>query len=232
MQVAWVPELLRVRTATDRDAGPAAPSPDPGVPAAPPSKDGAKAKAPRPLLRGLEIPRENEKPILVYFHWPHEDGARGKQVVKFCSGPMDDEAFVRVSPLYLCVEINTKDSEPRLVEEAKVTGTPAVLVCDPEGGIVWRTDDTGLSGKALAAALRRVLQEEFPARWAEVEKEMKFQRETISGARRLLAARKTEEAVRDLGLIIDSEVRFTEEWTEARRLLKEAEKKAEEAEGR
>ena len=40
-----------------------------------------KAEEPALVIRGLELPRDGEKPVLVYFHWPHEDGEKGKRVV-------------------------------------------------------------------------------------------------------------------------------------------------------
>ncbi|NUN52976.1 MAG: hypothetical protein HUU06_09360 [Planctomycetaceae bacterium] len=166
--------------------------------------------------------------MLVYFHWPHEDGDRGKRIVKFCGGPLDDEAFVRTAPLFHCVEVNTKDSEANLVAEAKVTTTPALLLCAPDGTIFWRSEDAKVSGKALAAALRKALAEEMPARWAEIEKEMKFQVETLREGKALAARKKWEDAAFALRQVVGSDVRFTGEWEEARTLLREAEAKAEE----
>lgn len=232
MQVQWVAELLRVRTATD-GAAPVTGTPEAPEAGKPEAGKAAEKTETRPRLRGLDLPRNGEKPVLVYFHWPHEDGDRGKRIVKFCSGPMDDEAFVRMTPLFHCVEVNTRDSESRLVEEAKVASTPALLVCAPDGTIVWRSDDGRLSGKALAASLRKVLQEEFPGRWTEIEKEMKFQKETLAEARALSAQRRHEDAAFALRQVVGSDVRFTEEWAEARKVLADVERRVErEAEGR
>jgi hypothetical protein len=178
------------------------------------------------VLRGLDLPRALEKPVLVYFHWPHEDGARGKQVLKFCNGPLDDEAFVRVTPLFHCVEVNVRDSEQRLVEESRVKGTPALAVCRPDGTILWRAEEPPTAGKALAATLQRVLRERLPELWAGVEKEIAEQRKNLAEARRLLAANKEEEGLGFLNLVVGSDVRFTDAWAEAVKTLRETEKRA------
>jgi hypothetical protein len=222
--VQWTPMLLKGRTVTGGDEpAPEAPAPDAA----------AKKDAPEEflgMLRGLALPRELEKPVFVYFHWPHEDGDQGKRIVKFCNGPLDDQLFIRTSALFYCVEINTRDSVQRFVEEAKVRGTPTVMVCRADGTIVWRSEDATLSGPVLAATLRKVVQEKFPSRWTEVEKEMKVQKDALAEARKNLAEKKTEEAFGSLGIAVDSFVRFTEEWTDARKLLadlqKDMEKKA------
>jgi hypothetical protein len=183
-----------------------------------------------PVLRGLDLARVGEKPILVYFHWPHEDGAKGKQVLRFCGGPLDDEAFVRVTALFHCVEVNTRDSDAKLVEEAKVRQTPSILLCRPDGAILWRTEDTALTGKVLAEALKRVLREKLPKRWEAIEKEIAEQRRNVAEARRLLAAGKDEEGMGFVNLVVGSDVRFTDAWAEAVRTLREREMKAAEAE--
>ncbi len=210
--------LLRLRTATG-EAQPA----EPASPATPP-----KAGEERVYLRGLTLPRDLEKPVLVYFHWPHEDGERGRRVVKFCSGPLDDEAFVRVTSMFHCVEVNTRDSESSLVEEAKVRATPSLFVCRPDGSIVWRSEDTGISGKVLAGVLRKVLKDRLPETWAGVEKEIAAQRASLAEARRLFAEKKGEDAMAAVNLVVNSDVRFTDEWAEAVRVLREQEKKAQE----
>ncbi len=237
-------EILRVRTTTGEalpgvsgpgSAGEAGDAKEGETPATPAGKvdpagkaEKVEKKEERPLLRGLVLPRDNEKPILVYFHWPHEDGDRGKRIVKFCSGPLDDEAFVKVAPLFHCIEVNTRDSEEKLVAEAKVAATPALLVCAPDGTIVWRSEDPKLSGKVLAAALRRVVEAEFPERWERIAKEMKSQAESLKEGKAHAAQKKWEEAAFSFRWIVGSDVRFTEEWAEARRLLVEADRKLEE----
>ena len=232
LSVKWFPELLRIRTATGEAEPGAAPEAKPGAapeakPEEKPAASGEKKPAEvLPTLRGLELPRGNEKPVLVYFHWPHEDGARGKQVVKFCNGPLDDEAFVRVTSLFHCVEVNTRDSDVKLVEEAKVRTTPSILLCRADGAILWRTEDTALSGKGLAETVKRVLREKFPDQWAAVEKEVAEQKKNLSEARRLFAAGKDEEAMTFVNLVVGSEVRFTDAWAEGVKTLREEEKKA------
>jgi hypothetical protein len=223
--IRWYPVLLRVRTATGTEKAPA-PEAKPDPSAAP---EGEKAED-LGTLRGLEIPRAAEdKPIFVYFHWPHEDGERGRRIVKFCSGPLDDPVFIRMTPLFNCVEVNTRDSEPRLVEEAKVRTTPAVLVCRPDGSIVWRSDESTLGGRALADALKGVLRTRFPAYWEGIEKQAAEQKKALAEARRLFAAKKTDEAMGTLYPILDSDVRFTDEWAQAVKIVREEEKKAAEA---
>ncbi len=207
-----------MRTATGEAEAEPAPAPE--------AKAEAKPAEVLPTLRGLELPRGNEKPVLVYFHWPHEDGARGKQVVKFCNGPLDDEVFVRVTSLFHCVEVNTRDSDVKLVEEAKVRTTPSIFVCRPDGAILWRTEDTALSGRALAETLKKVLREKFPKVWESVEKEVAEQKKNLSEARRLFAAGKDEDAMTFVNLVVGSEVRFTDAWAEGVKTLREQEKKA------
>jgi len=224
--IRWYPVLLRVRTATGAEEKPPAPEAKPD-PAAAAAEEKAEDLG---TLRGLELPRATEeKPIFVYFHWPHEDGDRGRRIVKFCSGPLDDPLFIRVTPLFTCVEVNTKDSEQRLVEEAKVRNTPAVLVCRPDGTIVWRSDESALGGRALAEALKGVLRSRFPAYWEGIEKQAAEQKKAFAEARRLLAAKRTEEAMGTLYPIVASDVRFTDEWAQAVKIVREEEKRIEEA---
>jgi hypothetical protein len=232
--VLWNPELLRVRTATVESEEPAAPAPEKDGKAndgKAPEKDAPKAaeaeKEPElGTVRGLELPRGLEKPVLVYFHWPHEDGERGRRVVKFCKGPLDDEVFVRVTRLFHCVEVNTRDSEARLVEEAGVRSTPSLVVCRPDGKVVWRSEEPGSNGRALAETMKKVLRERFPAAWEGVQKTAEAQKTALAAARRLVEAKKPEEAMAAAGAIVDSDVRFTEEWAAAVKLYRDLEKKA------
>jgi hypothetical protein len=240
--VRWYPSLLRVRTATNGpDEEEEAPEPgtdagDPAAPAGGEGKDGdaaadgsAEKRADLGSIRGLDLPRGLDKPLLVYFHWPHEDGERGRRVVKYCSGPLDDEAFVRVTPLFHCVEVNVRDSEERLVAESGLRGTPSMAVCRPDGTILWKTEEAAGNGRALAETLKKVLRTRFAPGWERIEKEAKEQKVHLADARRHLAARKTEEALASLNLVVNSDVRFTDEWAQAVKLLREEEKKAEEA---
>ena len=238
LQVRWFPSILRVRTATGADEpasdveAPKAPSPEEKP--APDAKADEKPAAEKPeepalVIRGLDLPRDGDKPLLVYFHWPHEDGDKGKRVVKFCGGPLDDEAFVRVTPLFRCIEVNTRDSEERLVDEAKVRMTPTLALCRPDGAVVWRSEDTGLSGKALAETLKKQLRTRFPEDWKKVEAEIASQKKSVAEAKALLAAGKTEDAVIALNAVVDSDVRFTDEWAQSVKVLREEQKKAEEA---
>lgn len=241
LQVRWYPSILRVRTATVADEpaseGEAPTEPAPEAKPAPESKSGEKPAADKPekaeepalVIRGLSLPRDGDKPLLVYFHWPHEDGDKGKRVVKFCGGPLDDEAFVRVTPLFRCIEVNTRDSEERLVDEAKVRVTPTLALCRPDGSVVWRTEDTGISGKALAETLKKQLRTRFPEDWKKVEAEVAAQKKSIDEAKALLASGKTEDAMVSLNAVVDSDVRFTDEWAQAVKVLREEQKKADEA---
>ena len=246
-QVRWYPAILRVRTATVAEEpaaeGEAPKAPETEAKPAPEAKADEKpaadkqekakvapdAEEPALVIRGLSVPRDGDKPLLVYFHWPHEDGDKGKRVVKFCGGPLDDEAFVRVTPLFRCIEVNTRDSEERLVDEAKVRVTPTLAVCRPDGSVVWRTEDTGLSGKALAETLKKQIRTRFPEDWKKVEAEVAAQKKSVAEARALLASGKTEEALIALNGIVDSDVRFTDEWAQAVTVLREEQKKAEDA---
>jgi hypothetical protein len=224
--VAWIPQLLRTRTAT------AAAEPEAGTPATEPKKDEAKPAEEKAeeTIRGLLPPVNASKPLLVFFHWPHEDGERGRRILKFCGGPLDDEAFVRVTPLFHCIEVNTRDSEEKLVAEAKVRVTPTLAVCRLDGTVVWRSEEAGGSGRALAETLKRVLREKFPEDWKRVEKDQDGQKEILASSRRLAAAGKHREAMEALYPLVDSDVRFTETWSEAVKTLRDLEKKVAEAE--
>jgi len=235
-----VGELLRVRTATG-DAAEASPGSetkkDTGKEtekkdAGEAGKDGAgkagtredKAEATRTLLRGLDLPRFLDKPVLVYFHWPHEDGKRGKDIVKFCTGPLDDEAFARLSALFHCVEVNTRDSDQRLVEEAKVRATPTLMVLREDRTVAWRTEDSRVNGKRLAGSLLQVLKEEFPDRWKAVEAELEAQKKHLREADASLQKKDLEAASFSLRMVVDSDCRFTDEWEKARKVLADVER--------
>lgn len=251
LEVNWIPELLRVRTATQagdggetpaEGAAPARPADEPAAkgtgrePGKETGKDGEADKGKEAdkekekdlgRVRGLELPRGTEKPVLVYFHWPHEDGDRGKRIVKFCTGPLDDEAFVRVTPLFCCIEVNTRDSDTKLVDEAGVKSAPSILVCRTDGAVAWRTDDAAVSGRALAEELKRVLRDRFPGAWSGIEKEMEAQRKSLAEARRFAADGKTAEALAALDGVVSSDVRFTEDWAEAVKEYRDLARKAE-----
>jgi hypothetical protein len=232
MVIAWSPELLQVRTVTGEAAPKADEAPAKDAPATEKPAD-AKEKEPLLRLRGLSSGRGgDDRPVLVYLHWPHEDGARGKETLKACTGPMDDAALIRASFLFRCVEINTRDSEARLLEEAKAPAAPGLLVCRPDGTVVWRGDARAMAGKALAAALVEVVRREFPAKGKEIDAELKAQPEKLKEAQ-VLAARGTFEEARDLvQRVVDSPVRIGAAWEAARALLKKleaAQAKAEEA---
>jgi hypothetical protein len=134
-----------------------------------------------------------------------------------------------VTSLFHCIEVNTRDSDAKLVEEAKVASTPSLLLCRADGTILWRTSDTALSGRGLADTLKKVLRERFPATWEAVEKEVAEQKKNLSEARRLFAAGKDEDAMGFVHLVVGSDVRFTDSWAEGVKTLREQEKKAAEA---
>lgn len=232
MAVRWSPELLRIRTATGEEGAaetPAEPAKDAPAKDAP-AKETEKEKEPDlGQVRGLAPQRGEAKPVLVYFHWPHEDGDKGRRVLKFCKGPLDDEAFVRVSSLFHCVEINSRDSDSGLVVEAGIRTPPALLVCRPDGKVLWRSEEPGTNGRVLAETMKKVLKDRFPDAWEAVQKEAEAQKGALAEARKLVEAKKTDEAMGALGRIVDSTVRFTDEWAQAVKVYRELEAKAEEA---
>ncbi len=221
--VQWVPEMLVLRTAT--------PAPAAGGDAAKPEGEAATAaatteeKTERRYVRGLKYPRGETRPMLVYFHWPHDDGARGKEIVRYCSGPLEDGEFGRISWLFHCVEVNTRDSTARLVEEAGIKSTPTIAVCRADGEIVWKTEDRGMSGGSLASALAAVLKKDFPDDWAATEREQERQKEALKEADGLLRKGSLDDGIGVLRGIVESNVRIGKSWESAVKALQVAEAK-------
>lgn len=223
-EIDWTPEILRVRTATAAPAATDAPAAKGQEPA--PAAGAAKAETVL-RVRGLELPRGLERPVLLYFHWPHEDGAKGKEVRKFCTGPIDDDVFCRAARLFYCVEVNAKESDARILEELKVQAPPALMVCRPDLSVVWRCEDRSVGGSRLAAAVTEMLRKEFPAFWKRVQEDEAGQAKEVVEAESLLKKGKVEDATRILEGILGSDVRIGKSWDDAFDLLKKARTKDE-----
>jgi hypothetical protein len=121
-------KIDRIRATTPGDAAGASSTP-------------AKETTPLEHVRhclGLDEAKGDERPTLVYFHWPHDDPRNGKTSDLLCGRVLDDEDSARWGWLFRCVQVDMAKSDPRLVALLGAGDKPSFAFVDREGAVVAR----------------------------------------------------------------------------------------------
>jgi len=113
----------------------------------------------RCLLFDEALAKKDERPTLVFFHWPHEDAKAGKATERLCEKVLNDEAVARWGLLFRCVQIDMSQSDSTLLKSLEAGEQPSFAVMDDSATIVTRIAAPTSSGKmaqALEAAIAKV----------------------------------------------------------------------------
>jgi hypothetical protein len=157
--------------------------------------------------------RGDKRPVLVYFHWPHDDPVHGKLVRTVCTHTLDDEQAARWSQLFRCVQIDMAETETKFAGKIGCKGEPAFVALDGKLEVVARIPVTK-SGSKLRKALEGALHK-FPEAARKLRKDAAAQRKLLAEAHKLDKAGRTEDALRKVDKIRFGKVRVTAEFDKA-----------------
>ncbi len=184
------------------------------------SKDG---KSPKPisdkdhLKSVLEFDkaksRGDKRPVLVYFHWPHDHKVHGKLSTTVCARTLDDEQAARWSKLFRCVQVDMGDSLTKYTKMIGDKGSPHFVALDGELNIVGEIEVTK-SGSKLRKALEKTLKK-FPAAVKALKKAEVDHKKAIAEAKKLEKKKDYEEAVKVIDKVRFGDVRVTKSWEKA-----------------
>jgi hypothetical protein len=142
-------------------------------------RDGEEAPEPltprQQLAKRLGIPDArqlgDQRPTLVYFHWPHDDERNGDLSEKLCRRVLDDEDVARWGLRFRCVQVDMSQADVDMARELGAGSRPSLVIVDddPEVAVDLGTPKTA---RRLAKGLERALKK-FPDRWTELKKDLK-----------------------------------------------------------
>lgn len=159
----------------------------------------------------------DERPTLVYFHWPHEHPLHGALVKDMCAKALEGESAARWGRLFRCVQVDMAASDARLVELLGGEGKPGLVVLDAQTQVVARVAATSSSAK-LEKGLKDAIQK-FPERWKRIQADVADQAKRLEAAKRMAKDDRLAEALSELQRINMSNVRIGEAYDEAATLL-------------
>jgi hypothetical protein len=157
--------------------------------------------------------KNDERPVLVYFHYPHDDKAHGKLSTTICSRTLDDETAARWSLLFRCVQIDMGETETEYAELIGSTGKPGFVALDEDLKVV-ATLDPSKSASKLRKSLEKAFQK-FPAARKELKQLLKEQGQWMDEAKRLEKAKEYEDALELVDKIRFGNVRVGSDWAKA-----------------
>ncbi len=186
----------------------------------------AAAPTPREHVRqslGMDVAEKagDQRPTLVYFHWPHEDPVNGKTVDLLCKKVLNSEQVARWGRLYRCVQVDMSSSDPKLTSLLGAGDKPSFVVVDDNalvGARIPALPTASKMEKALEAALRR-----FVPAWKKLEEDLADQDKDMALAKKFLKADRPKDALPLLDRIRYGDVRVGDQFDAAHALAKELE---------
>jgi hypothetical protein len=195
---------------------------------------GSAAKSADDELRHLlRVSEMDPRPVLLYFHYPHESDDKstpeGRISKKQC-GSVDEEKVARWCLFYRCFEVDMGRSDRKTAERLGAGPGTSFSVVD------WKLEAVAKSGpiakpEGLTKYLEDALHNAFPDYWAGIEKQVTEQKALLAEARKLAAKKDWKAAKERYDKIRTSDFRIYDDWddavTEAGRVAEKA--RAEEA---
>jgi len=213
---------------------PAAVTGDDGKSAAADEKSSAEASDLR-LRRMLGVSEMDPRPVLLYFHYPHEEDDRltseGRISKKQC-GSVDEEQAARWFLLYRCYEVDMGRSDRKVAERLGAGPGTSFAVVN------WKLEAVAKSGpmskpEAVTKFLEDGLRVGFPDYWKDVEKRVAEQKTLLAEARKFADKRDWKAAKERYDQIRASDFRIYDDWdaavAEAVRATDKAAKEAKDA---
>lgn len=179
--------------------------------------DGKAEDADTRVRRILKVSEWDLKPVLLYFHYPHEDEdkptADGRASKKQC-GQLIEEEFSRWGILFRCYEVDMSASDRAFAEKVGAgTGTSFALVNGK--GEPFARSGTFANVKALRDWLQKSLKDGTPLYWDALQKQVAEQKTLLEEARALAKKQDWKAAKTRYDEIRGSTLRIGEHWDAA-----------------
>ncbi len=182
------------------------------APVAPPTPAG-HVKAQLGFVEAAQ--RKDDRPTLVYFHWPHEDAKHGKLTTSLCCRTMNDELSARWSKLFRCIQVDMGETVGKFAALAGARKGPSLVALDADLKVVADIPASKIkSGTKLRKALEAAFAK-FPAYRKKIKARIAQQAKWLKEARKLEKAGKEDEAMELVDKIRFSDVRIGPEWDKA-----------------
>ena len=127
---------------------------------------------------------------------------------------MDDETIARWSRLLHCVEIDAAGSDPTLLKRVGGSNVPFFAVLDKDLNVV-ATSASLKSRKAVVAFLKKAVTKKVEGYWPTIKTQLAQQQTNLESARKLVKAKKLDEALKTFEQIRRSPLRIGEWWDKA-----------------
>ncbi len=152
--------------------------------------------------------RGDQRPTLVYFHWPHEDPVDGKRFATLCQKVLDDEQVARWGRLFRCVQVDMSSSDPRMLAILGAGDKPVFAVYGAETTkpllSIPAQPGPAKMAKALEDAIGRI-----PAAKQRLDETLAAHERSMAEAKALLKQDKLAEALAAYDRVRLSDVRVT-----------------------
>lgn len=169
------------------------------------------------LRKLLLLSEWDPRPVLLYFHYPHEDDVKptsdGRMSKKQCE-TVNDETVARWCLLFRCYEVDMGKSDRASAERLGAgTGTSFSIV----RGKLEVVSKSGpvKDAKSLAKFMEDALRQGCTEWWSSIEKRLEEQKKLIEEARKLAAKKDWKAAKERYDQVRSSELRITPEWEAA-----------------
>lgn len=157
--------------------------------------------------------RGDKRPVLVYFHWPHDHKVHGKLSTTVCGRTLDDEMAARWSQLFRCVQVDMGNSLEKYTKMIGDKGAPHFVALNDELEVIAEIEVTK-SGSKLRKALEKA-HKQFPAAVKALKQAEREHKRAMAEAKKLAKQDKYDEAVKVIDRVRFGKVRVTKTWEKA-----------------
>jgi len=151
--------------------------------------------------------RNDKRPVLVYFHYPHDDPQFGKLSTSVCSRTLDDEQAARWSLMFRCVQVDMGATLAEYANRIGHKGEPVFVALDDDLAVRAEIPVTK-SGAKLKKALESAFQA-FPVAVRQLEKDIAEHKRLLAKAKALEKKDEYEDAVKAVDQIRFGKVRVS-----------------------
>jgi len=151
--------------------------------------------------------KKDTRPVLVYFHYPHDSARWGKLMTSICSRTLDDEQAARWSKMFRCVQLDMGATEKKYAEMIGSRGEPRFVALDQDMKVkaeIPLAKSGSKVKKALEAAFKKL-----PAATKKLKKDIANHKKWMAEAKRLEKKKEFEEAVEVIDQIRFGNVRVS-----------------------
>ncbi|MDJ0521738.1 MAG: hypothetical protein QNJ90_06645 [Planctomycetota bacterium] len=149
----------------------------------------------------------DKRPLLVYFHYPHDHPKHGKLSTAVCSRTLDDEQAARWSKMFRCVQIDMGATETQYADMIGHKGMPLFVALDPDLKVVAEIPVTK-SGAKLKKALEGAFKK-FPKAVKQMKKDIAQHKKWMAQAKALEKKDEFDKAVELVDKIRFGDVRIS-----------------------